>query len=339
MPIAEKRQLGDRHRWLLAAAAGVVVWSAAVATFGAVAGFGGVVRAVRTAAPAWIGVCAAAEVVAYAGYVVAYRGVAGAEDGAKLGLGLATRVVLVGFGGFVLASALGGFAIDYLALRRAGMSERHALRRILALNALEWGTLAGIAAAAACASLLPGGDQPMAMVVPCAALGPVGFVAAACLTRPAVARRADGWLARRKGWRRRLGAAIGEGLAGATLARRLVARRVGALVVLALATYWCADMTCVGAALAAFGAHVDPRALVVAFATAYAVTAVPLPTSLVGLPEASLALALHVAGVPLAQAILAVLVYRVFTFWFPVAATAVFARTARALVAVASSAS
>jgi uncharacterized protein (TIRG00374 family) len=82
--------------------------------------------------------------------------------------------------------------------------------------------------------------------------------------------------------------------------------------------YWGGDILTLYAALRAFGVHVGLVPLVLAYTTAYVVTSLPLPAGGAGGVEAGLAFSLHAVGVPLAPALLATLVYRVFTLWLPI---------------------
>jgi uncharacterized membrane protein YbhN (UPF0104 family) len=72
-------------------------------------------------------------------------------------------------------------------------------------------------------------------------------------------------------------------------------------------------------ALRAFDAHVGVAALVLAYATGYAASALPLPVGGAGGIDASLTLTLTLVGVPLTPALLGAVVYRGMTFWLPVA--------------------
>src|SRR5262249_5251069 len=80
------------------------------------AGFGAVGHRLAEADWWWLGAAAFGEIVAYAGYVVAYREVASIEGGPSLTLLSAASLVVTGFSPFV---ALGGFALDLEALRHA----------------------------------------------------------------------------------------------------------------------------------------------------------------------------------------------------------------------------
>jgi uncharacterized membrane protein YbhN (UPF0104 family) len=89
--------------------------------------------------------------------------------------------------------------------------------------------------------------------------------------------------------------------------------------ILGFAVYWFGHLFTLYAALRAFGVEeVDLAPLVLAFATGYVATALPLPGGGSGGIEAALAFSLHAVGVPLAPALLGALVYRFFTFWLPI---------------------
>jgi uncharacterized membrane protein YbhN (UPF0104 family) len=57
--------------------------------------------------------------------------------------------------------------------------------------------------------------------------------------------------------------------------------------------------------------------LVLAYATGYAATVLPLPFAGVGGVDAAMTFALTAVGLPLARALVAVAVYRLFGFWLP----------------------
>jgi len=84
-----------------------VVVAAGILTFGAFtglawwAGFVAVYHRLIHVHWWWAAVALGAEVVAYVGYIVAYREVARAEDGAELDLSSTAAIVATGFGVFV----------------------------------------------------------------------------------------------------------------------------------------------------------------------------------------------------------------------------------------------
>jgi uncharacterized membrane protein YbhN (UPF0104 family) len=81
--------------------------------------------------------------------------------------------------------------------------------------------------------------------------------------------------------------------------------------------YWAGQLLVVYGAVRSFGATIGVLPLVLAFATGYVATALPLPAGGAGGIEAALALTLHAVGVPLSSALLAAVLYRVVTFWLP----------------------
>ena len=81
--------------------------------------------------------------------------------------------------------------------------------------------------------------------------------------------------------------------------------------------YWTADVACLWAALSAIGADVTLHGVGLAYATAYVTMLLPLPTGGYGAIDAAATFALTVLGVPLAEAVAGVVVWRVFNFWLP----------------------
>jgi uncharacterized membrane protein YbhN (UPF0104 family) len=243
------------------------------------------------------------------------------------------RIVGIGFGANVLGSAAGGLAVDFWALRRAGASTHESARRVLAFNTLEWALLGAWAAVAAIVVLAGRGEgAPFGMAIPWIVVVPLCFLAAAWVSSPKrrlrfthidereperPGRDAVGWLP----W---LGVKTKKGLAdavgGVVVVRHLLVHpRRHPAGVLGFAVYWFGHLLTLYAAVRAFtGMHLVLAALVLAFATGYVATALPLPGGGSGGIEAALAFSLHAVGVPLAQALLGVLVYRFFTFWLPI---------------------
>jgi hypothetical protein len=150
---------------------------------------------------AWIGLCAAGQLIAYLGYGLALRATAGVDNGVELSLPTSLAVVSVGFGPMFSANTSGGFSVDYLTLRHAGMSKKRSTRRVLGLSALEYAVLAP--AVAVCGLLLffgIGGSAPGDVALPWLAVIP-GVVVAAWLTSPRRRKRfeataGDSWLRR-----------------------------------------------------------------------------------------------------------------------------------------------
>jgi uncharacterized membrane protein YbhN (UPF0104 family) len=276
------------------------------------AGFESVLRELRHVDPIWLPVAFGMEIAAYFGYVVAYREVARLEGGPALGLGRAGAIVAAGFGVFVIR---GGFIVDRQALEAAGLEPRQARIRVLGLGALEYAVLAPAAALAAVVLLARGSTHPsLGFTLPWAIAVPLGFAAAlAALTlRPRL--RDEG------GWR----AVLRHALDGIQILKQLASqgpKHGGAF--LGATLYWVGDIGCLWAALRAFHDSPDLAALVIGYATGYALTRRTLPLGGAGAVEALVSFALAWTGIPLAKAVLAVCAYRVFNLWLPLLPAAI----------------
>jgi uncharacterized protein (TIRG00374 family) len=245
---------------------------------------------------------------------------------------------MVGFGAFIAGSSAGTLGVDYWALKRAGEQPHAAARRVLALNTLEWGILACLAASAGGLALTGvGPGVPTGMALGWLVVVPVCVAAALWVTAPArvarftalpervaspVARDPHTWVH----WLWRTArAALADAIGGVVLVRKIArSPRRHPHAVLGFLIFWAADIVAMDAALRAFGARISLTALVLAYTTAYVVTSLPLPAGGAGGVEAGLAASFDAVGVPLEIALLATLVYRFFSLWLPIAVAAVF---------------
>jgi uncharacterized membrane protein YbhN (UPF0104 family) len=298
---------------LVLLAAGAMALAAAIG-LADIAGYEELVRAVGHLQPAWLIGCFAGQVVAYLGYVLAVRDVARVDGGPRLSLSLTTRRVLAGFGVYAATRAAGGFAVDYWALRRVGLKRDDALRRVLALGALEYAVLAPAALVCAVVVLFgTGGHIQHAMTYPWLAVFP-GFLAALWVSSP---KRAERLSNPRTGGR--IGQSFAHLVAGITKLRCLLTRpRLHGLGVVGVSLYWAGDIACLWAALKIYNTEISTPALILAYATGYVLTRRSLPAGGAGLVEVLMTFALVWVGVDLAPALLGVVTYRVFNFWLPV---------------------
>ena len=259
--------------------------------------------------PQWFALALGAELVAYAGYVIAYRSSAHAPGHPPLPLALAIRLVVAGFGPFV---ALGGFALDRRALRAVHRDDRVARVHVLGLGVMEYALLAPAAWVSALVLQITDRHTSPALTLPWLIGVPLGLAAAAWVSAPGRRRR---W-ARQKGGRlRELRADVLSGLA---MLRGLVSHPLehsGA--VLGMALYWSAEIACLGAALACFGIEISVAALVLAHATGYAFSRRSMPLGGAGVTEALLTVSLIWVRVPAPAALLSVGAYRLVNFLAP----------------------
>ncbi len=276
------------------------------------AGFGRVLHELRHFDPIWLPVAFGMELAAYFGYVVAYREVARVEGGPRLGLARAGAIVAAGFGVFVIR---GGFVVDRQALEAAGLEPRQARVRVLGLGALEYAVLAPAAAIAAVVLLAQGSTHPsLGFTLPWAIAVPLGFVAAFAALALLPRVRDEG------GWR----AVVRHALEALHMLEKLAsqgARHGGAF--LGTTLYWVGDVGCLWASLRAFHESPDLAALIIGYATGYALTRRTLPLGGAGSVEALVSFALAWTGIPLAKAVLAVCAYRIFNLWLPLLPAAI----------------
>jgi uncharacterized membrane protein YbhN (UPF0104 family) len=311
----------ERRKAIVTAVLAIVLLAAAIFLIGELANFGKMTKALRRADGRWFLVCLAGELAAYVGYIAAYRDVARADGGPKLPLWTVTRVVVVGFGAYVAGSSAGTLGVDYWALQKAGDEPHRALRRVLALNTLQWAVLALAAMLAAIGALAGAAQAPLSMELAWLVVLPACVAGALWFTAP---RRVERFAARpvERGGRvaRVLRSAFADAIGGVVMVRHLVARPGRYPFALAgFPLFWAGDIVGMWAALRAFDVRVGVLPLVLAYTTAYAVTSLPLPAGGAGGVEAGLAFSLEAVGVPLASALLATLVYRFFTLWLPIA--------------------
>jgi uncharacterized membrane protein YbhN (UPF0104 family) len=283
-----------------------------------VAGFEHVLHVMQRVDPVWFASAFGAQIVAYFGYVLAYREVARVEEGCDLSTRSVVAAVTAGFGSFV---ARGGFAVDVHAFKQAGLTDTQVRVRVLGLGALEYALLAPAACIVAIQLLADGHSPSLGLTLPWAISVPLGFVGALW----AVERR-DAF--RNHGGRRRH---LADMLDSLHVLKCLFVRPRHMLAPIGTAIYWFGDIFCLWACLQAF-THGTPdiSLLLLGYATGYALTRRTLPLGGAGAVEALLPFALSWCGISLAAAVLAVFAYRVFNLWLPLVPAALGLRSLRA---------
>jgi uncharacterized membrane protein YbhN (UPF0104 family) len=153
------------------------------------------------------------------------------------------------------------------------------------------------------ANVLPSLLWPWALAVP-----PAGMLAI-WASRPSRSR----WIRDRGGARLDLLAQMLEGIDGVRcmLAEEPM-RKLGAWI--GIMVYWAADMAAFWGALRTFGMDLSVGKLIIAYSTGYAATRRSLPLGGAGATEALMTYALYWVREPLAPALAAVMLYRVFNF-------------------------
>lgn len=318
------------------AALGIVVAAGLVVGVGLLiaraAGFSEVRDAIARADSTWFVVCFVAQVVALSGYAAVAREAFRWDRGPDPGFGLSAHVMLASIGAtrVFAAGGAGALASTYWCFRRARFEAREALVRVLGFNTLfyvAFGIGAWVAASLTAAGW--GGGGPLSLTLPWLVAIPFCFVAATFVTQPGRVDRLTapgGSLVRR---------AFSYAIAGAAWVRLVLPYEGGRRSLVYSVVYWVGNVVCLWAALRSVGETLPWPELTLAFATGHAATILPLPLGGVGGVDAAMTYALTAVGVPLAPALVAVAVYRLFSFWVPtipaLGALALLARAGRAL--------
>lgn len=331
-PASSGRSRGPAGRRVaLSLVLALALLAGAIALLGHLADYHALARVAARAQRPWLIVCLAGELAAYAGAIMAYRDLARVGGGPRVDVWTACRVVVLSFGAFVLGASVGGLGADYWALHQASQRPHQSARRVIAMNSLEWAVLGLFACVAAVVVLVRATPVPAAMTLSWLAAVPLCTALAFWFTQPCrvgrLAKLRDGphrpgslrplgewWRWLPHGGRTLFADALGGVLVVRTLLRHPVRYRAG---VLGLPLYWAGDLLALYAALRALGVSVDVWPLVLAYASGYVVTSLPLPAGGAGVVEATLASTLAVVGVPFGSAVLAAVTYRVFAFWLP----------------------
>ncbi len=318
------------RRLLLGVAVTALVVAGVALLSGRAAGFSRVRDEVADADASWFAACFVAEIVAYGSYALVFRDAIRRRGGPNLGLGLSLHLTLASLGAMIAAASAGGLAVTYWSFRRAGHATEEAIVRVLGLNTLVYlvfGLVAWVAALLTTIGVL--GHAPLGLTLPWLVVIPVCLVAARWTTEP---HRVERFTSPDLGLARRV---VGYGIAGAAWVRSVLQSPGAGLPLAGAAGYWAGDIACLGAALHSVGQPLPPAELALAFATGYAAMVLPLPLGGAGGVEAAMTYALTAVGVPLAPALVAVAVYRLFGFWVPTlpafAALALLPRAGRSL--------
>jgi uncharacterized membrane protein YbhN (UPF0104 family) len=309
--LAHHREQQAHHVVMLMILAAALSLIASILVAGA-AGYVAVASHIRHADTYWFPFAIAGAVAAHVGYTFAYREVAHVGRGVRLGTLRAGAIVAAGFGMFI---PRGGFAVDIEALEDLGVSSEEARIRVLGLGSLEYAVLATGTLVCAIFLLLDHAHAQRAVTLSWM----IGVPAGTALALVAVRYRK--WICR--GPFKRL---LGPPLEAIAVVGQIVAspRRHGAAAFTGMAVYWAGEVFVLWVCLAAFDRDTPSvTAVVVGYATGYALTRRTLPLAGAGAVEALLPFALTWVGYGLPSAVLAVFAYRIFNLWLPLGPAAV----------------
>lgn len=264
----------------------------------------------------WTVVAVLFEALSFLSYVVLFRRVT-APATARIDLSASAQITFAGAAVTRLlpTAGVGGVALTAWALRRAGLTRRTAVERIVAFLLLLYSVYMAalvLAGTALAAGLVAGGGPPLltaggalvgGSVIALALLLALRAPAPESATMPPRAGRVRCTLAEA---RRALHAGLPAVLA---LTRSRDPRLLGAL------GWWTFDFAVLWSTFQAFGAPAPMVAAIMAYFVGTLANTIPLPGAVSGSM-----IAVHVAfGLPLAVVVPAVLAYRAIALWLPAA--------------------
>jgi uncharacterized membrane protein YbhN (UPF0104 family) len=278
----------------------------AIVLIGFDAGWGAVAASFKSFAPAWLLVVLGGQLIAFAGYVLSYRVVAGIEAGRATSLVLAARLVLAGFGAFAPG---GGLLLDHRAVAAMRDSEREATVRVLGLAALEYALIAPVACVVAIVLLVKGSSIQGAVLWPWAVAVPLGFGLGLWLASRRQRERFAG-----RGWAREKAASA---LAGIAVLPALARAPEGWGAFAGMALYWGGEVVSLWGSVESLGGELAAGPLIIGLATGWALTRRSTPLAGAGVTEALMSFSLLWVGLGLGTALAATIVYRAFTLALP----------------------
>jgi uncharacterized membrane protein YbhN (UPF0104 family) len=296
----------SRRQLVLLGVSAVAVVAGLVVLAPALADLPGVWRRIAHGDPWWLALALGLEALSFVGHIVLFRAVS-LDGSGRIGMRASTEITLAGhMATRLFASAgAGGIALTAWALKKSGMESRDVAARMTTFLVLLYAVYMGalvVGGLGLATGVLHGGGSPAITLVP-AAFGAVvvAVVASAQLVRPGEGRV------------RRALAPVG---AGVRQARRLV--RSGNPGLLGAIMWWGFDIATLWACFRAFGASPAVGVLVIGYFVGMLANTLPLPGGIGGV-DGGLIGAFAAFGVDPGLAIVAVLAYRFFAFWLPIA--------------------
>jgi len=279
---------------------------------------------IEDGSPYWTFLALLLTVGMYGGYVMMFRGVfVRAGGGARIGFRESYQITMAGLAAsrIFAAGGAGGLVLTAWALRRSGMRKRRVADTTLSFLILTY--LPYVVAVIVCGlglrlGLFPG-DDPFALTVVPAALGVIALAIglAIALVPTDLQRRLGGW-ARRGGRLARIAQMLANAPASASSGVRDAIEHVRSRdpALLGAILFWAFQILVLWAAFKAFGDSPPAAVLVQAFFVGMLGNLLPMPGGVGGV-EGGMIGAFVAFGVDGGLAVVAVLVYRAFTFWLP----------------------
>jgi len=299
----------SRRKLAILAAATVLTLASGAALAGALGDLPGIWERISHGDPRWLALAALFEIGSFLGHIVLFNAV-GRDDRGRITMSASAEINVAGHAATrLLATAgAGGIALTAWAMRRAGMARSEVGARMVTFTVVLYSVYMGalvVGGLGLYTGVLPGGGSAAVTLVP-ALFG--AAVIAIALTAQLVRPAPEG------GSRiHRILAPVGSGV---RRARRLVLSGNPAL--LGALMWWGLDIAVLWASFKAFGAAPPVAVLVVAYFVGMLANTLPLPGGIGGVDGGMIG-ALVAFGTNPGLALVAVLAYRVFAFWLPIA--------------------
>ena len=322
-PSGLRQLIRDHRRGLLALLVICVVIIFIFAVLPQLAGFGKSLHRLRYGNKLWLAAGVGLECVSLGGYMALFR-LLFSSGKVRIGWSSSYQITMAGAVATKLLAAggAGGIALTVWALRAAGLEAATVARRMASFEMLLYAVFMlslVIFGGGLAIGVLPG-SSPSALTVLPAAFGAV--VIGLALGTGMAADRAQRWLSRMGRRGRRSGklfkklATVPETLHGGFETSLEVLRHpqpglAGAIV------YWAFDIATLWAGFRAFGAMPQVAVIVIAYFVGQLANALPIPGGIGGV-EGGMIGSFIAFGVNGSTAVLAVLAYRIISFWLPV---------------------
>jgi uncharacterized protein (TIRG00374 family) len=272
--------------------------------------------------PAWIAAALVLTLGMFGGYVTMFRGIfAGVAD--RVGWAASYQITMAGLAASRLfaAGGAGGLVLTAWALRRAGVAKRTVADKTMAFLVLTY--FPYVAAVVICGfglhwGVFPGSD-PFAFTFVPAVIGVIAMLLCLALAFvPTDLQRRIGPFAHRTGRLGRLAQQLAQAPAATSAGVR---EAIGHLrsrdpALLGAVLFWAFQLAVLWAAFHAFGNAPPLAVLTQAFFVGMLGNLLPMPGGVGGV-EGGMIAAFVAFGVDGGLAVVAVLVYRAFTFWLP----------------------
>jgi uncharacterized membrane protein YbhN (UPF0104 family) len=268
----------------------------------------------------WLGIAFVLEILSFSGHIILFRAVS-LDDRGRIDMRASTEITLAGHMAtrLLATGGAGGVALTAWALGKSGMEKRDVAARMttfLVLLYLVYMAALFFGGIGLATGVIPGGGSFAITVVPAAfAFVVVTTIASSQLVKPGEGRVRN-WLV-----------PVGNGVRDAV---RLV--RSGNPGLIGAILWWAFDIAVLWACFRAFGAAPAVGILVVAYFVGTFANMLPLPGGVGGV-DGGIVGALVAFGTDPSLAIVAVLAYRFFSFWLPIAPGAVAFASLRRTVA------